>query len=81
MLQFKTKVGVRGQIVIPKSIRDNLGITQNKTVILEVEDKVLKLIPSKSEEIAKRWEDIAKKQGCNVSKEIIYGDKLYEDVF
>ena len=33
-------VSSRGQIVIPKMIRESLGITKNKVVILEVEEKI-----------------------------------------
>jgi len=38
---------MRGQIVIPKVIRENLGILENKTVVITVEDKSVKIIPSK----------------------------------
>ncbi len=81
MLQFKTKVGARGQIVIPKIIRESLGITENKTVMLEVGENLLRLIPVDKDDLIKRWEEISKKEGCNVSKELIYGDKLYEEEF
>lgn len=81
MLQFKTKVSTRGQIVIPKIIRESLGITENKTVLLEVDKKILKLIPSEGRDILKSWEEIAKSEGGDVSKKFIYGDKLYEEIF
>ena len=81
MLKFKTKVGARGQIVIPKVIRENLGIVENRTVILELDQKALKLTPESGSDIAKRWEEIAKKEGINVSRKITYGNKLYEDIF
>ncbi|MBI2565352.1 AbrB/MazE/SpoVT family DNA-binding domain-containing protein [Candidatus Woesearchaeota archaeon] len=81
MLQFKTKVGARGQIVIPKIIRENLGITKNKTVLLELDKKELRVIPSSGDDILRRWEEISKKEGANVTKEFIYGDALYEEIF
>ena len=81
MLKIKTKVGARGQIVIPKVIRESLGITENKMVLLEVEDKTLRLIPAEGKDILKRWEETAKREGTDVSKKFIYGDKLYEEVF
>ncbi len=31
--------------------------------------------------ITKRWEKIAKKEEIDISKEFIYGDKIYEEVF
>ncbi len=81
MLTFKTKVGARGQIVIPKIIRENLGITENKTIFLELEEKALRLFVAEGKDILKSWENIAKKEGGNVSKTFIYGDKLYEEIF
>ena len=81
MLKFKTKVGARGQIVIPKAIRENLGIVKNRTVVLELEDKVVKLIPERGADIVESWKQIAKTEGTDVSKKFIYGDKLYEEVF
>ncbi|MEK6857655.1 MAG: hypothetical protein AABX39_03645 [Nanoarchaeota archaeon] len=35
----------------------------------------------KKKDILKRWEEIAKKTNANVSRDFIYGDKLYEEVF
>ncbi|MBI5393553.1 AbrB/MazE/SpoVT family DNA-binding domain-containing protein [Candidatus Woesearchaeota archaeon] len=81
MLHFKTKVGMRGQIVIPKVIRENLGILENKTVVITVEDKSVKIIPSRGEDILKSWQEIAKKEGTDVKNTFIYGDKLYEEEF
>jgi len=36
---------------------------------------------AKRRDILKSWENISKKDGGNVSKEFIYGDKLYEEIF
>ena len=80
MFRMKTKVGLRGQIVIPKAIRKSLGLTDNKEIILEVDKKTLK-INSNDEDIAGKWEAIAKKEGINIKKYFIYGDKLYEENF
>ena len=81
MLRLKTKMGMRGQLVIPKMIRESLGIVENKTILLEVDNKTVRLIPVESQDILSAWEEIAKKEGGNVSKEFVYGDKLYEEVF
>ena len=81
MFKVKTKVGARGQIVIPKVIRESLGIVENKTVLLELDKKSLRLTTSTGEDILKSWEEISKSEGTNVAKNIKYGDKLYEDVF
>ena len=50
-------------------------------VILEVKDKVIEIKPFSAEEIVERWEKISEKEGGDVSKDLIYGDKLYEEVF
>lgn len=81
MMTIKTKMGLRGQLVIPKIIRESLGLIDNKVVLLEVNEKELRLIPTKDKDIASSWEAIAKSQGTNVKKNLIYGDKLYEEVF
>lgn len=81
MFTVKTKMGLRGQLVIPKVIRESLGLIDNKTVLLEVIEKELRLIPTKEKDIMNSWEAIAKTQGTNVKKKLIYGDKLYEEVF
>ena len=73
MIKIKTKVGVRGQIVIPKVIRESLGLTENKTVLLEVDEKTVRLVPSADKEIAKSWEEISKREGGDVSKKFVYG--------
>ena len=81
MLKVKTKVGARGQIVIPKIVRESLGIVENSTLMLELDEKAIRLFPQNSLEIMKRWREFAKKYGTNASKNIIYGDKLYEEIF
>lgn len=81
MLKIKTKVGARGQIVIPKIVRESLGIVENKTLILELDEKTVRLIPESGLDIVKRWAEIAGKEGTNVSKKIAYGDRLYEGLF
>jgi len=81
MVRIKVKLGERGQLVIPKVIRESLGLVENRMVILEVKDKVIEIKPFSAEEIVERWEKISEKEGGDVSKDFIYGDKLYEEVF
>ena len=82
MIKVKIKVGARGQIVIPKIIRESLGIAENNVVILELQDKKLFLVANeRNKDIVKRWEEIAKKEGTDVTKNIKYGDELYEEIF
>ncbi|MBI2451499.1 AbrB/MazE/SpoVT family DNA-binding domain-containing protein [Candidatus Pacearchaeota archaeon] len=81
MTKFKIKLGERGQVVIPKIIRESLGMTKNKTIIIEIENKSIKLTTSEKSDILKSWKEIAEKEGTNISKKFIYGDRLYEKVF
>lgn len=81
MLRIKTRMGLRGQIVIPKAIRESIGLSDKRAVILEVDNKSIRLMTESDEDLVKSWEEIANKYGGNVSKEFIYGDKLYEEIF
>lgn len=76
---LKLKLGSKGEILIPKKIRDQLGFTRNKTIILEVKEKSVE-IKASNDDIVKKWEEHAKKHRIDVSK-WVYGDKLYEEEF
>ncbi len=75
----KTKIGAKGQIVIPKIFRENLGIKEGAEIIMKLERDEL-IITSTKKDLPKKWRDIARERGANVRKEILYGDKLYEEV-
>jgi AbrB family looped-hinge helix DNA binding protein len=75
----KTKIGTKGQIVIPKIFRDNLGVKEGGEVIMKLEKDEL-IITSTKKDIPKKWGNIARGKGANVRKEVLYGDKLYEEV-
>ncbi|KPV61526.1 MAG: hypothetical protein AOA65_2343 [Candidatus Bathyarchaeota archaeon BA1] len=48
-------------------------------MILDVKDKSLE-IKALDEGIVEKWRDIAEREGLDVSKELVYEDKLYEEV-
>ena len=52
---------------------------ENKFVVLEVKDKSIE-IKALDEGIVEKWSEISKREGVDVSKDIIYGDRLYEEV-
>jgi len=79
MVRVKVKLGCKGQLVIPKVIRESLGLVENKFVILDVKDRSLE-IKALDEGIVEKWRDIAEREGFDVSRELIYGDRLYEEV-
>jgi len=80
MLRIKVKLGDKGQLVIPKVIRQSLGLTENKTIILEVRDKTIE-IKTLDESVPEKWQAIAEKEGLDVTKSLTYGDELYKQVF
>ncbi len=72
-------MGKKGEIVIPKKIRDQMGFSQERMVILDMKEKTI-ILRLPVEDIVKQCEEVAKKAKADVSK-WIYGDKLYEEVF
>lgn len=80
MVRIKVKLGSKGQVVIPKVIRDSVGLAENEIAIMEVKGGIVEIKPLKDMDIIKKWEEMARKDKANVSK-WIYGDKLYESEF
>ena len=80
MVRIKVKLGSKGQVVIPKVIRDSVGLAENEIAIMEVKGGIVEIKPLKDMDIIKKWEEMARKDKANVSK-WIYGDKLYKSEF
>jgi len=76
---MQLKLGAKGELVIPKKIREHLGLVKNKIVVLNVKDKTIE-ITSPKHDVLQACEERARKYNLN-KKDIIYGDKLYEEVF
>ncbi len=53
-MKYQSKVGERGQVVIPKPIRDNLGLNKNSTIEFELKGTVVMLAPKNNLEQFKR---------------------------
>jgi AbrB family looped-hinge helix DNA binding protein len=77
-LKLKVRVGPKGQIVIPKSVRDVLGVKPNDFVLVDVIDGKATL-ESLQVDPVKTLAEIAKLHGVK-SRELVWGDKLYEEV-
>jgi AbrB family looped-hinge helix DNA binding protein len=45
IVRIEVKLGDKGQVVIPKVIRERLGLIANKVVVLEVKEKTLEIKP------------------------------------
>jgi AbrB family looped-hinge helix DNA binding protein len=46
-MKFRSKVGERGQVVIPKAIRDNLGLDKNSAIEFELKGTTVTLTPQR----------------------------------
>lgn len=75
---MKAKVGPKGQIVIPKAIRERLGVRPNDVVFLDIEGE--RMVVEKPQDPLKVIEETAKRIGAK-SSQISMGDELYEEVF
>jgi len=77
-MKMKVKVGPKGQIVIPKSVRDSLGIKPNDLVLVDV-DYGKATLEAMSQNPLEVLAEIARTRGVK-SSELVWGDKLYEEV-
>ncbi len=50
-MKYQSKVGERGQVVIPKPIRDNLGLSKNSAIEFELKGATVTLRPSREQEL------------------------------
>jgi AbrB family looped-hinge helix DNA binding protein len=55
MVKLRLKVGPKGQIVIPKVLREKWGIKENDYVLVEVKDKELVITRAPSIEETLEW--------------------------
>lgn len=77
-MKLKVKVGPKGQIVIPKPIRDRMGINPADVVLLDMEGERATIEVVRWDPVEKLLE-ISRRVGTK-SSELAWGDKLYEEV-
>ena len=72
-MRFRREIGEKGQVVIPKDIREMLGLRPGNSVIFEVGDNEVKVRAERSaEEIVEDFCDTPKiKRGKKSIKEMI----------
>ena len=75
MVSFERKVGPKGQVVIPKEIRKNLGIFPSAAVFLSVSNHTVVITKTK-QGITEMLAEQVKKDGKYIKK--VDTDKLYE---
>ncbi|MDA4112088.1 MAG: AbrB/MazE/SpoVT family DNA-binding domain-containing protein [Thaumarchaeota archaeon] len=81
-MRIRIKLGAKGQIIIPKIVRDSVGLVENGPAILEVKEKTIEIRPLPAKDLIERARERARKHGADIKKSgWIYGDKLYEEVF
>lgn len=80
-MRLRVKLGDKGQLVIPKVVRDSVGLKVNRPAILEVKEKSVEIRPFPNEDLVQRARERAKKYGGDLKKlGWVYGDRLYEEV-
>jgi AbrB family looped-hinge helix DNA binding protein len=66
-----TKVSTKGQVVIPKEIREKLGILPGEKIVIMTRDEEIILRKAKKlslEEISEKMEKIAEKEKIDIDK-------------
>jgi AbrB family looped-hinge helix DNA binding protein len=77
-MMIEVKVGTRGEIVIPKKIREAMGILPQGELELEVEDNRITLQPKKEDE--EFFAELERNAKYDTSKWVM-GNDLYEEEF
>lgn len=82
-MEMKRAVGEKGQVVLPKDVRDYLGIKPGSTVIFEVKGKEIVIKPEKSgEEFVKDFLNVPKLKKPLTTKQIKkILDEQYEEEY
>lgn len=81
-MRIRVKLGDKGQIVIPKVVRESVGLVENGPAILEVKEKSIEIKPLPAVDLVERAKERARRYGADIRKSRwVYGDRLYEEVF
>lgn len=82
MVGLKVRLGKKGQLVIPKVVRESIGLVEENDVLLEVKEKSIEIKLFPKEDLVKKARERAKKYGGDLKKlGWAYGDRLYEEEF
>ena len=81
-MRIKVRLGEKGQLVIPKIVREHIGLHDRGYAMIEVKERSLEIKPISKEDIVREWREIAERYGGDLSRmKFVYGDRLYEEVF
>jgi len=78
MVRIKTKVGPKGQIVIPKILREEYNISPGDEVIIKENNDTL-ILEKPKEDIVKKLEEMAKKIRFNKKINVHAIEEEYEE--
>lgn len=78
-MKLKVKVGPKGQIVIPKPIRERMGINPSDVVTVDMEGERA-IVEAPPKDPIRIFSETAKRVGGK-SSELVWGDKLYKELF
>lgn len=78
-MYFKLKAGKRGEVVIPAILRRKYGIAPGKLLKLQARERTLEFV-FESGDVVQNFREIAAREKM-ASKELVYGDRLYEEGF
>jgi AbrB family looped-hinge helix DNA binding protein len=67
-MKFQSKLGERGQVVIPKPIRDNLGLNKNSAIEFELKGSTVIL---KAKDDVADFEKALKRYGGSLRKQFL----------
>jgi AbrB family looped-hinge helix DNA binding protein len=67
-MKFQSKLGERGQVVIPKAIRDNLGLNKNSSIEFELKGSTVIL---KAKDDMADFEKALKRYGGSLRKQFL----------
>ncbi|MEM3004969.1 MAG: AbrB/MazE/SpoVT family DNA-binding domain-containing protein [Candidatus Bathyarchaeia archaeon] len=80
-MRIKIRLGEKGQLVIPKVVREHVGLHERGYAVIEVKERSLEIKQIAKKDVVKEWREIAEKHGGDMSRmKFIYGDRLYEEV-
>lgn len=79
-IKTKVKVGESGQIVIPKIMRETLGIAPKEEVNVSMGEREILIMPMR-ESLASKLGRIAMEDGLKKGEKIKMGDELYSEIF
>ena len=80
-MKLKVRLGPKGQFVIPKVVRESVGLRENASALLEVKEGAIEIRPLDDSDLVEKAIRRAKEHGGDIRKlGWVYGDRLYEEV-